>query len=235
MSCPCSRSRKGSWLLTSFSRATSTLTHDARSISGNSWIRPERGGHSSSNVLLTQAAASRSPSAAQTVSSLPPARTSPSSTNSVAGQGEPSSSANSRSATANGSSPSPYSPLGIDQPPASFFAQNGPPMCPISTSSPSPARRYSSTPALVLGISGPLSRQRPSSEMGEGLGEVDDVGVLGVEIGEVVLVQRLRPVGARLADHLRTEAGVQRIHRRGPHAPGRRDARDHQRVDAHGV
>src|SRR4051812_22323611 len=120
-------------------------------------MRPDRGGHSSRKVLLVEASASRSPSAAQIVRTLPLAFTAPSSTNSDAGTGEPSSSSNSRRATANGSSPSPYSPFGIDQPPASFLAQNGPPMWPISTSTPSAPRRWSSTPALVLAISRPLS------------------------------------------------------------------------------
>src|SRR3954447_11002639 len=96
--------------------------------------------------------ASRSPSAAQTVSSLPLPRTWPSGTSSAAGTGEPSSSSNSRWATASGSSSGPCSPLGIDQAPSSFLAQNGPPMWPSSTSTPPPsaARRHSSTPALVL-------------------------------------------------------------------------------------
>ena len=40
------------------------------------------------------------------------------------------------------------------------------------------------------------------------LPKVDDVGVLGVEIGQVVLVQLRRPVGAGLPHDLRVEAGL---------------------------
>ena len=53
----------------------------------------------------------------------------------------PVSSSNSRRATATGSSPSPYSPLGIDQAPASRLAHNGPPGCTSSTSTPPWRRR----------------------------------------------------------------------------------------------
>jgi two-component system cell cycle sensor histidine kinase/response regulator CckA len=67
---------------------------------------PERGGHSSVKVLLRMAAGSRSPGAAQAVTCLPPRwRTIPSSLRSeAAGGGVPSSSSNSRSAQARGSS-----------------------------------------------------------------------------------------------------------------------------------
>jgi hypothetical protein len=52
---------------------------------------------------------------------------------------EPVSSSNSRRAAASASSSSPYSPLGIDHARSSLRAQNGPPMCPSSTSG-SPSR-----------------------------------------------------------------------------------------------
>ena len=51
-----------------------------------------------------------------------------------------------------GSSPSTYSPFGIDHAPSSLRAQNGPPGWPISTSTPPSVTRYSSRPALSFGI-----------------------------------------------------------------------------------
>ena len=41
--------------------ASSSGNHAARSTSGNTWVRPDRGGHSSSNVLEAMVATSRSP------------------------------------------------------------------------------------------------------------------------------------------------------------------------------
>jgi len=55
----------------SFSRASSWPNQPARSTSGNSCIRPDRGGHSIVNVLLVIASASRSPAAAYAVMTLP--------------------------------------------------------------------------------------------------------------------------------------------------------------------
>ena len=73
--------------------------------------------------------------AAQALTTLPPRwRTSPSTTRPSAGGRWPVSSSNSRRATASGSSPSPCSPLGIDQAPTSRLAHNGPPGCTSSTS-----------------------------------------------------------------------------------------------------
>src|SRR4051794_7089611 len=133
------------------SRASASANHAARSTSGNSRCLPERGGHSIVNVFERIASASASPASAQAVTTLPLRwRTSPRSTSSPSGGGEPSSSANSRSAHARASSPSSYSPLGIDQAPASFFAQNGPPGWTSSTSRSPSRRRWSRIPALRL-------------------------------------------------------------------------------------
>src|SRR5262249_5655926 len=54
-----------------FSRASSTVKNAARSISGNSLVLPERGGHSISKVLLRSMAGSPSPSKAQAVPFFP--------------------------------------------------------------------------------------------------------------------------------------------------------------------
>src|SRR6185312_4844844 len=124
-----------------------------RSISGNSCTRPEPRGHSTVNVLLTIAAASRSPARANTVSRLPLGwRTVPSGTGLPGGGGVPSSSVNSRTAAASGSSSGPCSPLGSDHAPSSLRAQNGPPMCPSSTSGPAGPGRCSRMPALYTTI-----------------------------------------------------------------------------------
>src|ERR1035437_4900118 len=137
-----SRSSSSAWAGLIFSRARSSVNHSARSTSGTSISLPDRGGHSSSNVLLVVAPASRSPAMAQTRTSLPPFwRTSPSSRAGPSGTGTPSSSSNSRRAAASGSSSGAYSPLGIDQAPASRRAQNGPPGWTSSTANASPRRR----------------------------------------------------------------------------------------------
>src|SRR6185437_13805009 len=47
------RSTNSTWPRTSLRRAVSVSNQAALSISGNDWIRPERGGHSIVNVLLT--------------------------------------------------------------------------------------------------------------------------------------------------------------------------------------
>ena len=95
--------------------------------------------------------ASKSASRANTVTCLPPRwRTEPSGTSGPSGGAEPSSSVNSRTAARAGSSSAPCSPFGIDQAPSSLRAQNGPPMCPSSSSGPSGPVRYSSRPALVI-------------------------------------------------------------------------------------
>ncbi len=111
---------------------------------------PERGGHSSENVLLTSAAGSQSPSIAQARTCLPPVcLTSPSAMNFPSGT-KPVSSANSRCAASNGSSLSLYSPLGIVQAPKSFYAQNGPPGWTRKTSIWSSFRRNIRIPALCF-------------------------------------------------------------------------------------
>ncbi len=64
-------SRIGRWPATILRRASSSVNQAARSISGNACIRPERGGHSSANVLLLMLAASKSASAANACTVLP--------------------------------------------------------------------------------------------------------------------------------------------------------------------
>ena len=59
-----SASRIGRWPLRILRAATSGVNHAARSASGNSRIRPDRGGHSMANVLLLRLAGSNSPSTA---------------------------------------------------------------------------------------------------------------------------------------------------------------------------
>ena len=87
-------------------------------------MTPERGGHSSVKVLLRAPSGSRSPSTAHAVTTLPPdCFAVPSAASSPAGGRAPSSSSNSRSAQARGSSASSYSPFGIDHAPRSFFSQ----------------------------------------------------------------------------------------------------------------
>jgi ATP-binding cassette subfamily C protein CydCD len=67
-------SSAATWPATSRSRARATSTQAARSISGNDTVRPDRGGHSSSNVPPWISPGSNPvPSAANTVSSLPEA------------------------------------------------------------------------------------------------------------------------------------------------------------------
>src|SRR6185312_15152916 len=65
-----SRSRNGTCAAFSRVRASSMPNHSTRSISGNTAIRPDRGGHSISKVLLTAVAGSRSPSTAQPSTTL---------------------------------------------------------------------------------------------------------------------------------------------------------------------
>ncbi len=76
----------------------------------------------------------------------------------------PCSSSTSRRAAASSSSPSSTSPFGIDQAPASFFAQNGPPGWTSSTSSRPSFRRKISNPALRFDMSLPQAplRERAS-------------------------------------------------------------------------
>ena len=145
-------SRRGAWPLCSFARASSIIHQAALSTSGNSWTLPERGGHSSSKVLLVTWVASKSASNAHALIFLRlGSPNSPRKTLDPAGGGDPNSSSNSRSATVSASSPSANSPLGIDQECSSFLAQNGPPGCTSSTSiSPAAFRRWSMRPALLL-------------------------------------------------------------------------------------
>src|SRR5580704_13744652 len=135
-----------------FVSASSIEYHAARSTSGNSAIRPERGGHSSENVLLFSVAGSKSPSHAQAAMVLllgclcaPRSRNAPATV-------MPVSSRNSRLAAARRSSPSSARPLGIDHAPSSFFAQNGPPGWTSITSRPAGRRRNNKIPALSFGI-----------------------------------------------------------------------------------
>jgi alpha-galactosidase/6-phospho-beta-glucosidase family protein len=66
-----SRSRNGTCAAFNLRRASSIPNHSTRSISGNDSIRPDRGGHSISYVLLCATAGSRSPSTAQASTRLP--------------------------------------------------------------------------------------------------------------------------------------------------------------------
>ena len=140
--------------------ASSGANHPARSTSGNDVLRPLRGGHSSSNRLLRSSLGSNSPSRAKAVTTLRPGCTiSPSDTTSPSTR-LPVSSSSSRRAAASGSSPSTYSPFGIDQAPRSFFAQNGPPGWTRRTSR-CGWRRYIRMPALRLHSDfGPDAMQR---------------------------------------------------------------------------
>jgi|SRR5579871_388374 len=138
-------------------RASSIENHPPRSTSGNSCICPDRGGHSISNTLLRKSAASNSPATAHAATTFPPgclivptSRKSPSTAKPVSSQ-------NSRLAASSPSSPTSYSPFGIDQAPRSFLAQKGPPGCTRNTSSPSPRRRYTISPALRFAIDGSAS------------------------------------------------------------------------------
>ncbi|CAM5714348.1 hypothetical protein SCALM49S_05698 [Streptomyces californicus] len=118
------------------------------------------------NVPGTTDATSSSASRPQAVTVLPlRCRDSPSAIHSPGGTGTPSSSVNSRRAAASALSSGPYSPFGTDQAASSRPAQNGPPMCPISTStSRSPAAssvtRKSRSPALRLLLDMPSSLLR---------------------------------------------------------------------------
>ena len=100
-------------------------------------LKPSRsGGHSSVNVLLLRPRVSKSPGMHHTLIIFPPGcRSSPSGSAGPGGAGVPISSKNSRLAAARGSSLWSYSPFGIHHAPSSFLAQNGPPICPSSTSS----------------------------------------------------------------------------------------------------
>ena len=122
------RSSSGCWPFSSFDRAAATENQPTRSISGNSLTFPEPLGHSSSKVLENVPSRSRSPRTANAVMTLPlGCLTGAKSMRGPAGAFLPSSSSNSRCAAVHGSSPSVYSPLGIDQAPSSLRAQNGPP------------------------------------------------------------------------------------------------------------
>src|SRR5215208_5962438 len=69
---------------------------------------------------------------------------------------------------ARASSASEYSPFGIDQAPRSFLAQNGPPGCTSSTSTPFTPRRYIRMPALRLGTAGPACTELMRTELWRG-------------------------------------------------------------------
>ena len=106
--------------------ASCSVNQPALSTSGNSRIRPDFGGHSILNKLLSIIAGSRSLSIAQTLMIFPlgclisPREIkSPSTLRLV-------SSSNSRFAAVSGFSPSEYSPFGNDQAPKSFLSQKRP-------------------------------------------------------------------------------------------------------------
>ncbi|ULA61869.1 MAG: hypothetical protein LZF60_380081 [Nitrospira sp.] len=112
--------------------------------------------------MLFSSAGSKSPSIAQAEITFPLGCLSDVSGWSGPVSSQPVSSVNSRRAAASGSSPSVYSPFGIDQAPASFLAQNGPPGWTRKTSSSLPLLQYSTIPALsFLGMQ-ILDRNYPS-------------------------------------------------------------------------
>src|SRR4051794_29981100 len=170
---PCGRPRSGSHCSSSPSRSSSTRCpatsrrrarsrshHSTRSTSGNSASFPDRGGHCMLNIPGTTVAGSRSLSAAHTDRRLPDGCfASPRGTreSSPTGNGTPSSSSHSRTAASRGCSGSTYSPFGTDQAPSSFPVQNGPPMCAISTCTPTSVLRHSRIPALRTGTAYSLS------------------------------------------------------------------------------
>ena len=141
-----------------FSRASLRLNQPALSISTNDAFRPDFGGHSISNSLLTSAAGSQSDSNAQIEIIFPLGCLSdPREINGWATE-NPVSSTNSRFAASRASSASSYSPFGSVQAPTSRFAQIGPPGCTRSTCiCPSGDRRNINRPALFFGISASYS------------------------------------------------------------------------------
>ncbi len=149
MSC-WSRSRNGLRPAMILSCASGIANHSARSASGKCCFVPPRGGHSISKRLLRNAAGSKSPCRAKAVTIFPLGwRWVPSGISSPVGW-PPVSSRNSRLAAASGSSPSAYSPLGIDQAPRSRLLQNGPPGWIRSTCSSTAVRLNIRMPALFF-------------------------------------------------------------------------------------
>ncbi len=110
-------------------RAASGVNHASRSSSGTSMKMPECGGHSMLKVLDQAWAVSMSPSTAQACTTLPPRWTTLPSwmLRAMEPTTWPVSSPNSRRATAQSSSPSSASPLGMDQMPSSRCVKKGPP------------------------------------------------------------------------------------------------------------
>src|SRR6266702_7834510 len=126
----------------------------ARSTSENSCRLPVLGGHSIVNMLLLTRRASMLPGTIHARRTLLPYFTVPSSIGSPAGGSKPVSSLNSRCAATQASSSSKYSPFGMDHALSSFFAQNGPPGWTSNSSILLACLRYSTMPALSLGITG---------------------------------------------------------------------------------
>jgi hypothetical protein len=130
-------------------RASGIAKNSPLSISGNSFICPDFGGHSRVKVLLFICDKSQFPTNAHAQTRLPDlCRISPRYINGSVG-GIDVSSTNSRFAASSPSSPSSISPLGIDQAPSSFMAQNGPPGWTRKTSTMPPDFRYINSPALT--------------------------------------------------------------------------------------
>src|SRR2546423_6682514 len=147
---PAKRSRNSicAWLI--FSLAKSAGKNSARSISGKSWVLPERGGHSIANVFERRTkSGGNSPSNAQARTVFPPfCFTVPSSIQSEDAGSNPSSSSNSSFARERRSSPSEASPFGIVHAPPSLLRKNGPPGWTSKTSTVPYRRRNISNPAL---------------------------------------------------------------------------------------
>src|SRR5438477_2552109 len=143
------RSRKGICAGFILRRAVSSGKNSARSISGNSFNFPERGGHSISKRFdFSSTCSGKSPSTAQACTVLPPfCLIEPSGIQFLEGL-IPSSSSTSIRARVNKSSLGPASPFGIVHTPSSFLAKNGPPGC-ASRTWIIVLRRKMSRPALI--------------------------------------------------------------------------------------
>ena len=108
-------SSRSNWLFRIFRLAKSILNHSARSISGNSRILPDLGGHSMEKVLLLTAAPQRHIVLPTHARSFRLFAEEASGADTLHWRARPVSSRNSRLAASSGSSPGSNSPLGIDQ------------------------------------------------------------------------------------------------------------------------
>ncbi len=144
--------------------ASAGRNHPARSTSGKSCCRPDFGGHSMEKVLLWSVCGSNSPSIAHAAMVLPPGCLNSPSCMNRPSTDAPVSSLNSRFAAESGSSSDAQSPLGIDDTPASFFCQNGPPGWTRRTASSGPLPRYMRMPALFCATLNSIERPGPGAQ-----------------------------------------------------------------------